>query len=64
MIEPELSFRTKTGTCTITADQIILLRAGGRGRLAQFLFGSSITRAIVLYGFLGFSQFSLACNPS
>ena len=53
MIEPKLSFRTKTGTCSITADQIILTRAGVRGGLSQFIFGSSITRAIVMYSILG-----------
>ncbi len=47
-----LSFRTKTGTCEITPDQIILTRSGVRGQVARLIFGSSIQRAVMIYGVL------------
>lgn len=49
MAETELTFRTKTGTCTIAGDRILLERRGARGRVARALFGSSIRRARALY---------------
>ncbi len=47
-----LSFRTKTGTCEITPEQIILTRQGVRGRVAALVFGSSMQRAAVIYSVL------------
>jgi hypothetical protein len=46
----EPSFRTKTGTCTITEGRLVLARQGARGAAAQATIGSSVTRARVLYG--------------
>ncbi len=45
-------FRTKTGTCTITGDHIVLARSGLRGAAAQGLIGSSVTRPLIVYGAL------------
>ena len=47
------AFRTKTGTCTITPDQIVWSREGVRGAAAQQTFGNSIGRALLIYGLLG-----------
>ncbi len=49
----EHTFRTKTGTCTITSEQIILAREGVRGATAQWMFGYSIHRTLVIYSLLG-----------
>ena len=46
-------FRTKTGTCTITPDQIILSREGVRGAAAERTVGNSIGRTLMIYGILG-----------
>jgi hypothetical protein len=52
-------FRTKTGTCTITEDRIVLAREGLRGVAAQGLVGSSVNRPLIIYSavaaFLAFS---------
>ncbi len=52
-----LSFRTKTGTCQITPDQIILTRTGMRGQVAALIFGNSIQRVVVIYGVLALLAF-------
>lgn len=49
----EYSFRTKTGSCTITPERIVLTREGVRGAVAERSFGSSIGNALVIYGVLG-----------
>jgi hypothetical protein len=50
--EPRV-FRTKTGTCTITADRIVLGREGLRGVAAQAWVGeSSVGRPLMVYGAL------------
>lgn len=48
-------FRTKTGTCTITSESIILTREGPRGAAAQALHGrgGSINRTLILYSLIG-----------
>ena len=51
--EAEYTFRTKTGTCTITPEQIILTRDGSRGAAAELTVSSSIGRALMIYGVLG-----------
>jgi len=55
----EYSFRTKTGTCTITPDQIILTREGPRGAAAERFIGSSVRRALLIYALLGVGVLSL-----
>jgi hypothetical protein len=51
--ETQYTFRTKTGTCTITPEQIILMREGARGTAAERIVGDSIGRALLIYGLLG-----------
>jgi len=51
--ESATSFRTKTGTCTVTAKEIVLSRHGARGWLAQRMFGDSIRRVLFLRGIIG-----------
>lgn len=51
--DTEFTFRTKTGACTITPDQIILTRGGARGAVAAAVYGNSIGRSLVLYSLLG-----------
>lgn len=53
MSEIENSFRTKTGTCTITENQIILTREGLRGGLAKVMFGVSVDRVLIMYVLIG-----------
>ena len=49
----EQTFRTKTGTCTITHDKIILKRRGVRGAAAKIILGNSIKRVLLLNLLLG-----------
>jgi len=50
----ENTFRTKTGICTITPDQIILSREGVRGKVAEAITGnSSIKRILMIYALIG-----------
>lgn len=63
------TFRTKTGVCTVTPDQIILTRSGVRGAAAEQVVGNSILRPLVLYSVLGGAAligglWSLARGPS
>jgi hypothetical protein len=46
----ERAFRTKTGFCHITDDEIILSRDGIRGNVAKVTVGNSISRILVIYG--------------
>lgn len=55
----DYSFRTKTGTCIITAEQIILTRQGVRGELAERVYGNSIPRALTLSTGLGAMMLAL-----
>jgi len=54
----EQTFRTKTGICTITDDQIAISRTGARGTLSNFLVGQSISRVLVVYGLLSLICFA------
>ena len=47
------TFRTKTGQCTITSDQILLSMERVRGAAAGGLFGHSMGRTFLVYGVLG-----------
>ena len=47
------SFRTKSGLCTVTPDQIVLTRVGLRGRFAELVLGSGTTRLLLTYAVLG-----------
>ena len=51
--EAKYTFRTKTGTCTITPEQIILTRESARGAAADLTVSTSIGRALLIYGLLG-----------
>jgi hypothetical protein len=42
-------FRTKTGTCIISADRLVLQREGARGAAAEVLVGGSVGRVLVIY---------------
>jgi hypothetical protein len=54
--ETHPTFRTKTGICTITPEQIVLTREGVRGRSAEALLGSgSIGGLLILYAVSGLS---------
>ena len=48
----EHTFRTKTGTCTITPKQIILTHAGARGRMAEIIFGNSMIQGLIISGLI------------
>ncbi len=54
MIETEVSgsFRTKTGTCIVTEDRIVLTREGMRGAAAQAVIGRAVVRPLIIYGVL------------
>jgi hypothetical protein len=52
---PEHSFRTKTGTCTITMARIVLAREGIQGEAAERLFGKSMWRALAIHSLIGVS---------
>jgi hypothetical protein len=48
----EKTFKTKTGFCHVTQDQIILTRDGIAGNAAKVMVGNSISRILIIYGFL------------
>ena len=55
-----LSFRTKTGFCLITPDDIVLSRSGLRGKMAQSLQGSSSIKKLLLrYVILGLVEITI-----
>ena len=56
----ERAFRTKTGTCTITDDQIVIERSGVRGSLSNAMIGQSISRILVVYGLLSLVCFAMS----
>lgn len=57
MSEPgEYTFRTKTGSCTITPGEIVLTRSGVRGAMAERTIGNSIARPLIIYGILGIAM--------
>jgi hypothetical protein len=49
----ELRFKTKTGGCLITPQQIILERQGALGKMSNQLFGNTIQRSLLIYGIFG-----------
>jgi hypothetical protein len=51
--EAEYTFRTKTGTCMISPERLVLTRDGTTGKVAQFLYGRSIHRGLIIYGIIG-----------
>jgi hypothetical protein len=52
------SFRTKTGMCSISAEQIVLTRHGFRGKLVGII-GKSIAMTLLIYAGIGLMYFSL-----
>ena len=55
----EYRFRTKTGNCTITPDQIILTRQGAKGVVAERCLAGSVGRLLLTYALLGVGSLSL-----
>ena len=49
----EHRFTTKTGTCIITPEQIVLEHQGIAGGMASRIYGRSITRMLLNYGVMG-----------
>jgi hypothetical protein len=49
----EYRFNTKTGTCVITPEKIVLKREGVTGTVANKVFGSSISRGLIIYSVIG-----------
>jgi hypothetical protein len=50
-MQDKQTFRTKTGTCTITPDEIVLTRLGHR--VSSAVVGNSIIRILAIYGIMG-----------
>jgi hypothetical protein len=48
----EKTFKTKTGSCHVTENQIILTRNGLTGNLAKVTSGNNIARVLIIYGLL------------
>ena len=48
----EKTFRTKTGFCHVTEDQIILTRDGVIGSVAKVTVGNNISRILIIYGLI------------
>lgn len=46
------SFSTKTGTCQILPDKIVLSRDGLKGSVAKLTFGNSLTQTLIVYGIM------------
>ena len=55
----EYVFKTKTGTCTIKEDQIVLSREGVSDKVAQNTHGNSIRRTLIAYTIAGLIFFVL-----
>jgi hypothetical protein len=51
-METEMTFRTKTGFCHVTADRIILTRDGVIGNISKVMVGKAISRMLIIYGLL------------
>lgn len=54
------TFRTKTGYCHITDEQIILSREGVRGEMAKVTVGNTILRILVIYGIISIVLISVS----
>jgi hypothetical protein len=53
-------FRTKTGFCHVTVDQIILTRDGVVGSVAKVTVGNNISRILIIYGLISLGLFYFA----
>lgn len=49
----EYRFNTKTGTCVVTPEKIVLKREGITGAVANRVYGNSINRGLIIYGVIG-----------
>jgi hypothetical protein len=49
----EYRFNTKTGTCVVTPEKIVLKREGVTGAVANKVYGSSINRVLIIYSVIG-----------
>jgi hypothetical protein len=56
----ENTFRTKTGTCLVTPDKILLTREKVRGAVSQYVFGNSIARTLIIYTLLGLAALAVS----
>lgn len=61
-MDPNATFRTKTGQCDVTPDELRLLRTGPRGALADTIQGRSRARTLGVYGVLVVCMGVLAAN--
>ena len=50
----EYRFRTKTGNCVVTPEKLEITREDMVGGASEAVFGTSIIRALFVYGLLGF----------
>ncbi|MBA4054092.1 MAG: phosphoribosylaminoimidazolesuccinocarboxamide synthase [Marivirga sp.] len=56
----EKVFKTKTGFCHVTEDQIILTRDGVVGSVAKVTVGNNISRILIIYGLISLGLFYFA----
>ena len=56
----EKKFRTKTGFCHVTEDQIILTRNGIIGSVSKTVVGNNIARMLIIYGVVSVGLFYFA----
>ena len=59
-MDTEKIFKTKTGYCHITQDNIILTRDGIIGNVAKVTMGNNIARPLIIYGLISFGFLLLA----
>lgn len=51
--EAEYTFRTKSGVCVVSPDKLTLTREGEAGKAANFLYGKSVRRGLIIYEIIG-----------
>lgn len=56
----EKVFKTKTGFCHVTDDQIILTRDGVVGSVTKVTVGNNISRILIIYGLISLGLFYFA----
>src|SRR6478672_1343955 len=59
-MNPEKTFKTKTGFCHILPDKIVLTRDGIIGNVAIVTVGNIISRILIIYGVLAIGFFYIA----
>lgn len=61
-MNPENTFRTKTGYCHLLPEKIVFTRDGVIGTLAQATSGKNIYQSLILYGITAIGMFYFAFN--